>query len=119
LQVGQGLDQAEIVALERQFRELMCNPTIRAWYDGTWAVKYHTSLIAPTGQMYRPDRIMMQGTTAMVVDFTVSPEQESSQEELLAAASLLQNMGYGWVRAYRLDIPTQVVHELCVGTGTV
>ncbi|MEM7055886.1 MAG: 3'-5' exonuclease [Bacteroidota bacterium] len=104
LQVAQGLSQAEVDNLAQHIEELWRNPTIKAWYDGTWTVKHDASIISPRGKVYQPDRIMTQGATAIVVCFIAGPEQGQSHEQVQATATLLREMGYNHVQAYLLNL---------------
>lgn len=112
LQVAQSLSQAEVDALAQQIEALWRNPTIKAWYDGTWVIQHRVPILVPNRQVYHPGRVMAQGEAAIIVDFMADPAQAEPYEQLQAAAALLREAGYVHVQAYWLDIPAKTLHEL-------
>ncbi len=111
LQLEQGLSQAELADLKQAIETLWQDPRIQVWYDGTWTLH---ALLAPQGTVYQPNRIMIQGSSALVVSFlTSSHAYTPTYKTLQTASSLLQEMGYDPIQAYGLDIATQNLHTLC------
>lgn len=112
LQVAQSLSQAEVDALAQQIEALWRNPTIKAWYDGTWVIQHRAAILTPNGQVYHPGRVMAQGEAAIIVDFMTDPAQAKPYEQLQTTATLLREAGYAHVQAYWLAIPAKTLHEL-------
>jgi ATP-dependent exoDNAse (exonuclease V) beta subunit len=112
LQVEHGLSQAERDDLQQYIASLWENPTIRAWYEGSWIVQRHASILAPTGQVYQPQRIMTQKQSAVLVDFlTHANAYNQACKQLQETAALLVNMDYISVQVYLLDIRTKILHH--------
>jgi hypothetical protein len=111
LQAAQGLGQAETDDLQRYITNLWENPTIRAWYDGSWIVKRHASILAPAGQVYQPQRIMTKKQSAVLVNFlTHADAHNQAYKQVQETAALLARMDYFSIQGYLLEIPTKALH---------
>jgi ATP-dependent exoDNAse (exonuclease V) beta subunit len=72
------------------------------WFSGKWDIKAEASILLPGGQMYRPDRVMLNGKQAIIVDYKFGEEETPSHTKQVATyMRYIQNMGYsnvkGWV----------------------
>ncbi len=88
----------------RAFTEkALAHPSVRAWYDGSWelynecGIVYRENGVAKTR---RPDRVMVKGSEAVVVDFKFGKKQPAYAAQVKEYMGLLEQMGYRPVRGY-------------------
>ena len=94
--------QAEVVkkAVEDAFDR---NPTIREWFSEDWEqVRFEDAIIIPgdTSQR-RPDRVMIKGERAVVVDYKFGRGASAAyRRQVEGYVKLLREMGYSQVEGY-------------------
>lgn len=65
------------------------------WFDGTYSVLTERDILVPGGSTYRPDRVMLSGTHAVVIDYKFGAEHKRQyHEQVRDYMTLLQKMGY-------------------------
>ncbi len=71
------------------------------WFDGEWTlVRRENNIIVPRQGMLRPDRVMINGRQAVVVDYKFGKAESSYGRQVAGYADMLRNMGYDDVRGY-------------------
>ena len=79
------------------------NPTIREWFSGDWEqVRFEDAIIIPDDTTQRrPDRVMIKGTRAVVVDYKFGRGATAAYRRQVAGyMKLLREMGYADVEGY-------------------
>lgn len=79
------------------------NPAVREWFDGTWdEVRNENEIVVPgSGSVRRPDRVMIRGSKAVVVDYKFgAPEPGRYARQIGEYLELLRSMGYAQVEGY-------------------
>ncbi len=79
------------------------NPLIQEWFGGQWdEVRCESDIIIPkSGDIRRPDRVMMRGKRAVVVDYKFGTQKSSQyKKQLRGYMELLMQMGYVDVEGY-------------------
>lgn len=65
------------------------------WFAGNYQILSERDIITPSSKKQRPDRIMLQGTHAIIIDYKFGHQQRLSHlEQVRDYMSLLQQMGY-------------------------
>ena len=73
----------------------------RHWFDGTLEFRNEVDIILPGGQFRRPDRVMVSGDKAIVVDYKFGQSKRSSYiRQVEQYMSYLTKMGYTTVEGY-------------------
>ncbi len=97
------ITQKEFDLLCEMVERAMSNDVVAHWFDGSWdAIRNENEIIIPgLSTSRRPDRVMIKGNRAVVVDYKFgSAERESHTKQLQEYSSLLLNMGYSSVEGY-------------------
>lgn len=99
----QGLieDEQQYDRIAGLIRQAFDSPEMQHWFDGSWQLMCEEDILTPTAVM-RPDRVMLKGDTAVVLDYKFTSAQRYNHvlqvRDYMAA---LQNMGYrqveGWL----------------------
>lgn len=98
------IDANEAMHLNEHIEKAMSNPKIQEWFTTDWDdVKCENGIIAP-GNQRRPDRVMIKGRRAIVVDYKFGHIENSGYTnqvrkyiDLLASMNLYDSIeGYVW-----------------------
>ena len=94
---GQITDQ-QALELRNQFTSLKAlieRENHTDWFSGQYQILAEQDIITPSGNMQRPDRVMIRGQHAIVIDYKFGHEQPKSHlEQVRDYMSLLNQMGY-------------------------
>ena len=92
----QALDLKQII--EREF----CRDQVREWFGAWDEVRTESDILsADIVGTRRPDRVMIRGNRAVVVDYKFGDEQRATHHRQVAAyAQLLRQMGYAEIEGY-------------------
>jgi hypothetical protein len=98
------IDLSDSDMLHDNIQQAMLNPKVEEWFAGQWDdVKVEAEIIT-SGNSYRPDRVMIKGDRAVVVDYKFGSNISKSYNrqverymELLAKMGRYSNIeGYVW-----------------------
>lgn len=93
----------EAVELRRLIDEALTLPEAHSWFDGSWEmVRNEQEIILPGAYTSRrPDRVMIRGREAVVVDYKFGERNAKVYERQISAyCDLLRQMGYSEVSGY-------------------
>ena len=94
---GQVTEQ-QAVELRQQLTQLQAlieRENHNDWFAGQYTILAEQDILTPSGNMYRPDRVMIQDRHAIIIDYKFGHEQLASHlEQVRDYMVLLQQMGY-------------------------
>ncbi|MBQ9137665.1 MAG: UvrD-helicase domain-containing protein [Alistipes sp.] len=94
------LSATQAEQLLSQIAVTLDNSLAAEWFDGAWdEVHTEDSIITPKG-VKRPDRVMVVGDRAVVVDYKFGERSEDYNEQIALYCRLLSQMGYQCVEGY-------------------
>ena len=79
------------------------NPKAQEWFSGEWELYNECDILNRkngTLKIHRPDRVMVKGNKAIVVDFKFGKHNTDYEDQVREYMHLLGEMGYGEVRGY-------------------
>jgi ATP-dependent exoDNAse (exonuclease V) beta subunit len=97
------VSRAEYAHLQSVVERAFANPLVAGWFGGNWdAVRNENNIVvAGDPSVRRPDRVMVRGARAVVVDYKfgrrIAPEHTAQLETYM---ELLRGMGYAYVEGY-------------------
>ncbi|MBQ3208205.1 MAG: UvrD-helicase domain-containing protein [Alistipes sp.] len=95
------LSQPNAEALAVQLERVVSTPTAAEWFSSEWEqVHIEGGIIAPGIGTRRPDRVMINGKKAIVVDYKFGEKHNSYRKQIALYCSLLSKMGYSEVKGY-------------------
>ena len=95
------LSESSAESLTTQLEQVILNPAVADWFSDKWQqVHIENSIIAPGIGTRRPDRVMISGNKAIVVDYKFGEKHNSYRKQITLYCSLLQKMGYSDVKGY-------------------
>ena len=82
-------------------QKLLSQAPVCEWFDGSWQiVRNEQSIIDPALGIKRPDRVMINGKRALVIDYKFGKAQTSHRTQIAEYGELLRKMGYEDIRGY-------------------
>lgn len=96
------LDDADAETLRRMIARAMDNPAVAEWFGCGWErVHNEQEIILPGGAMRRPDRVMVRGRRAVVVDYKFGGrEARQNRQQIAEYLRLLRGMGFETCEGY-------------------
>lgn len=89
------LSQAAAQEVASQVESVLQNEIVRSWFSDNWqSVRNECEIIVPKVGIKRPDRVMIDGNKAVVVDYKFGEKDNSYREQVALYCSLLEQMGY-------------------------
>lgn len=94
------LNRSEAETILKELDEFSRMPEVETWFSKEKKILNETSILTPGGHQYRPDRIVLDGNTAIVIDYKFGEHELGKYEKQVKNyASLLNEMGYS-TRSY-------------------
>ncbi len=85
----------EEATVRAEMLKLLSNRQAREWFSGKYEVRNETEIIASSGKIYRPDRVMTNGQNVVVVDYKFGTQKQSRYRAQVANyMRLIESMGY-------------------------
>lgn len=100
------LQESERPTLQNLIDELMTNPIIASWFDRKWSVRTEVPVLLPGGKESRIDRLITQGSKAVVVDFKTGNPARQDSSQVADYLDQLKKMGFQDVSGFLLYIKT-------------
>lgn len=95
-----------------KMRSSLRNPQIKSWFDGSFNVLNERNLLSP-GSLLRPDRIMIAGTRAVVVDYKWGEKMsEKYHRQVMRYAETLKKCGFEKVEGFLWYINQDEVEQV-------
>ena len=106
------LGVAEMEAVKQKILGLFeAVPELHDWFGGHYEVLTERRLVAD-GRTYIPDRVMLHGQQAIVVDFKLAVAADKYREQVRNYGAQLARMGYEPVTMYLLFVDTQTLEQV-------
>lgn len=106
------LNEEEARSILRQIRALFAEGEISALLGRKGQLFAERDLMMPDGGLLRPDRVIVDGDNATVIDFKTGSHYLSHKKQLKAYQQALQEMGYKDVEAHLLYLDKKEIVSL-------
>ncbi len=81
--------------LEKKLNSLVSSPGVAKWFAPGIIIFRETEILTPSGNTWRPDRVIISDGKATVIDFKFGEEDIRHNDQTLHYSNLLAEMGYG------------------------
>ena len=99
--VGDGLvAEEESEALCKRIKDLMEGSEVSGWFSEDNKILTEASILLPSGNTRRPDRVIFRKDKTLVIDFKFGDESSSYAGQVNQYMDLLSEMGYPGVEGY-------------------
>ncbi len=101
--------------LGRQIVEILESVKERGWFSDKYKVYKEKSIVTPEGAVYRPDRVLVNGDEAVVVDYKFGeyvPYNRRYHRQVARYMQLLCDMGFAKVEGYLWYVKEAAVEQV-------
>lgn len=89
------------------------NPLIREWYSKEYRVLNEIQILLPNGKFVRPDRIMVKGDMAVVVDYKFGEHEDKKYDKQVKAyVDYVRKIGYKNVSGFLFYVALNKIIEV-------
>ncbi|QDH81630.1 AAA family ATPase [Echinicola soli] len=106
------LDREEREIVRDQLEKLFVNKKFRSWFEGESRVLTEQGVLLPGGRQKRPDRIVINGRVAEVIDFKTGEELEKYQRQVREYMALVAGLGDYQVKGFLCYLETGKIIEV-------
>jgi ATP-dependent helicase/nuclease subunit A len=99
LDVGM-IDRDQMERLLQKIRTLLSDPVIGPFFERDNILRIEAEILRETGQVYRPDRVILKADETIVLDFKTGKPKEEQKKQIVLYGKLLSEMGYKNVKKY-------------------
>jgi len=95
LMISEGLitlDEKE--KLQITLSKIIALPELRNYFVPGLTVKNESEIITESGELFRPDRVVLIENSAVIIDYKTGGEKSTHKKQIIQYAELLQKMGY-------------------------
>lgn len=93
------LERTEIGEIKVIMNRVMNHPELKPYFKVGLIVKNETDIVLANGDLLRPDRVVIDGNTACVIDFKTGMRKAEHDTQIIAYKSKLIDMGYQDVKS--------------------
>lgn len=109
----EGLISAEeFKILKDQLDSIVANPEVARWFETGWEVKTESAILSKDNGELRPDRVMINNKSAIIIDFKTGSENPQHVKQIVRYRNKLIEMGYESVKAFLLYIANNKVKQI-------
>ena len=110
-----------LIATEKQYDKIrnllqraLNNPKAQEWFNGSYKLFNERAILVAEDQekSRRPDRVMIKGDTAIVVDYKFAREREEHSTQVRLYINLLRKIGYKNVSGYLWYVYKNEIKEI-------
>lgn len=95
------IDASGLKEYQLIIEEMTAHSRVRDWFDGSREVKAEAEILLGSGELRRPDRVMIENGKAVVVDYKFGKlKKESYRKQVMYYKKCLIEMGYKEVEGY-------------------
>ena len=69
-------------------------PKLKPLFAKGLMVKNEAEIVTSSGELYRPDRVVIDGKKAVIIDYKTGEERKKHKEQIIGYSDLLSEMGY-------------------------
>jgi ATP-dependent exoDNAse (exonuclease V) beta subunit len=104
--------------IELLIREVLTDEKVKTWFASDWTVKTEASILLPDKSLHRPDRVMIKGKKAIVVDYKFGDEESAVYKRQVAQyMRYLSQMGYVDIEGYLWYVNQKKIVPVIAETG--
>jgi len=109
----QGLiDDNDKSTLYSKLQRITNNPIIKPYFEKKLIVKTEAEILLPNGEIYRPDRVIINNNKAIVIDYKTGKKSEEHKKQLHKYETLLNSMGIKEVEKILIYIEEETIEKV-------
>ncbi len=101
-----------LLELQGKIESLVKSTQLENLFGEGKQIKTETDILLPDGRFIRPDRVVIDGNTAMVIDYKTGKKRDSDRVQVDGYGDILSQMGYSDIRKFLVYINEEELIEL-------
>ncbi|MCX6243725.1 MAG: UvrD-helicase domain-containing protein [Bacteroidetes bacterium] len=102
------IDPGQMEQLLKKIRTLLSDPVMAPFFTKDNTLRIEAEILRETGEIYRPDRVILNRDQAVVLDFKTGRMKEDYKKQISLYGKLLNEMGYNNVKKYLVFVEPEV-----------
>ncbi len=94
------ITESDSLILEKKLSALINSPEVSGWFRPGLKVLKESEILSPSGDMRRPDRVIIEAGKAVVIDYKSGEEHGRHAVQIREYRKLLSEMGYSDIESY-------------------
>ncbi|NVO21032.1 MAG: UvrD-helicase domain-containing protein [Bacteroidetes bacterium] len=103
------LPEEWIPELQKQVSLVIGHPWLKPYFVADVQARPESSILLPEGTEVRPDRVILYGNEAVILEFKTGKPNDSHVKQLLTYSDTLEKMGYEKIRRFLVYIDDEVI----------
>lgn len=112
LQAGE-LDHKTIALVKGRILKLFADPKISIWFSDDYEV-FNEREIWFEGKAHKPDRLLIKGKEAVIIDYKKEKESPAHQEQVKRYMNAMKALGYEQVSGHLIYVEPVIVKEVMI-----
>jgi ATP-dependent exoDNAse (exonuclease V) beta subunit len=106
------IDKDEQKQFSDKITSLFKEPALVHFFDPEKEVKIGADILSPSGESYKPARVVIENNKATVIDFSTGNDENRLKKQLATYSKLLIEMGYTDVKKMLIHIDKESLEEV-------
>lgn len=107
------ISEEEAVHMARDIFALVQTPALVPYFSGVYVIKNETEILTADGEVLRPDRIVIDGATAVVIDYKTGKRNPAKYHfQMKQYEGALRGLGYTAVKKLLVYLHEQDIEEV-------
>ncbi len=107
------INSSQINSIKEKLKKLVTHPELKNYYSENKSYKIETEIATFTGEILRPDRIILEENAATIIDYKTGKENNKKYfKQLTKYEEALTNMGYSSIKSLLVYIDDLTIVEL-------
>jgi ATP-dependent exoDNAse (exonuclease V) beta subunit len=102
------IDAKQRVQLLAKIRAVLADPVVRPFFLPGNTIRVEAEILRDQGTVYRPDRVIIRGKDAVVLDFKTGKPQKEQEKQIQLYGRLMNELGYTKVLKYLVYVEPEV-----------
>jgi ATP-dependent exoDNAse (exonuclease V) beta subunit len=104
--------RSEADELATRLTDLLSRPDVAAWFSANARARNEAAIITEDGHALRPDRVLIAGDTAKVLDYKTGLPADAHEEQVRGYLRVLRTMGFAQVEGALLYLSTATLKRI-------
>lgn len=93
------ITEKELPDIQKELERFWSLQEVSDWFSGGEEILNECAILLPSGEMYRPDRVLLKDNTATVIDYKFGEEEHGyHKRQIQRYADFIREMGYKEVK---------------------
>lgn len=102
------IEESRKSLLSEKIRTIIADPDVSRFFKEGSSVRTEAEILAEDGSIYRPDRVILEGENAIILDFKTGKPKERYKMQLQTYGRLLGKMGYNKLQTFLLYVDPEI-----------